>query len=310
MMQSNGMNTTQKARTLEGRMRHFETLLEQINASIDPSTQAKVEEVIRVLMELHGAGLERMLDLVWESGLAGQELINGAFAQDELASSLLLLHGLHPLSLETRVNLALEKVRPYMHSHGGDVEILGVRDDGVVQLRLDGTCHGCPSSRVTLKFAVEKAIYESAPDAAGIEVIGESNQGSGPAGIEVIGESNQGSGPAGLPTNGKVNIPLGEGWVEVPDLKSMKTGSVRVQKVVDTPILFCRVENNFYAYGSLCPKCGQLLGQAKLSGRELACPQCAHHFDVLRAGRDLDEPALHLAPYPLLQENGMVKVAV
>ncbi len=293
----NGASHSMKAKTLEGRLRHFETLLEQINASVDSSTQAKIEEVIRVLMELHGAGLERLLDLIWESGPEGKALIDGPIVQDDLASSLLLLHGLHPLSLETRVSQALEKVRPYMRSHGGDVDILGITEDGVIHLRLDGTCHGCPSSRVTLKFAVEKAIYEAAPDAAGIEVIGEND-----AEIERRGDAVR-QAEAGKIVNGK-------GWVEVRGLETLEPGAVRIQNVAEASILFCRIENSFYAYGSRCPKCGQSLGQAKMAGVELTCAQCGHRYDVMRAGRDLDEPALHLAPLPLITDSGRIQVAL
>ena len=61
------------------------------------------------------------------------------------------------------------RVRPYMRSHGGGVELLDVVGD-TVRIRLQGHCQGCPSSMVTLKLAVEKAIYEAAPDVGGIEV--------------------------------------------------------------------------------------------------------------------------------------------
>ena len=70
---------------------------------------------------------------------------------------LLLLHGLHPLDLEARVRQALDKVRPYLRSHGGNVELLGV-DEGVVRLRLEGSCHGCPSSAATMRQTIEEAI--------------------------------------------------------------------------------------------------------------------------------------------------------
>ena len=67
------------------------------------------------------------------------------------------------IAMETRVLRALEKVRPYLHSHGGDVEFVSVAD-GVVRLKLLGSCGSCPSSSVTLKNAVEEALYEAAPD--------------------------------------------------------------------------------------------------------------------------------------------------
>ena len=84
---------------------------------------------------------------------------------------MLLLYDLHPVDIETRVLAALEQVRPYLKSHGGNVEFLGLAE-GVVHLRLEGHCHGCPSSTATLRTTIEKAIYEAAPDVAGIEVEG------------------------------------------------------------------------------------------------------------------------------------------
>ena len=85
-------------------------------------------------------------------------------------ASLLVLHGLHPRDTETRVVEALDKVRPYLGSHAGGVELLGVDPEGVVRLRLEGSCDGCPSSTMTVKLAIERAIEEAAPDVTAVEV--------------------------------------------------------------------------------------------------------------------------------------------
>jgi Fe-S cluster biogenesis protein NfuA len=81
------------------------------------------------------------------------------------------LHGLHPVPVRERVIGALDEVRPYLASHGGGVELLGVAD-GVVRLRLEGSCHGCPSSAATLRGAVEEAIARAAPDVERVETEG------------------------------------------------------------------------------------------------------------------------------------------
>ena len=158
-------------RQLRERLRRMEGLLQDVEQFKDPQARAKTKEAVQVLMDLHGTALERMLDLIASTEDAGLALID-SLAKDDLVSSLLLLYGLHPVDLETRVRRALEKVRPYLHSHGGNVELLGI-PDGVVHLRLQGSCHGCPSSAMTLKTTIEEAIMEMAPDAAGIEVEGE-----------------------------------------------------------------------------------------------------------------------------------------
>jgi Fe-S cluster biogenesis protein NfuA len=125
-------------------------------------------ELMRSLMELHGAGIERMLEIAFDSRAYGSEIID-RFAGDELVAQLLLLYDLHPHGLEARAHRALEDVRPHLRSHGGNVELLGV-EDGVIRLRLQGNCHGCPSSAETLRHLIEQAIYEAAPDARAIQV--------------------------------------------------------------------------------------------------------------------------------------------
>src|SRR3712207_933528 len=106
----------------------------------------------QVLLELYGEGLARMMEVVAQ----GEECERTfkAFTEDELISHLLLLHGLHPLDVETRVVQALEEVRPYLQSHGGNVELLG-EEGGVACEGPQGSWDGCPSSTMTLKLAIE-----------------------------------------------------------------------------------------------------------------------------------------------------------
>jgi Fe-S cluster biogenesis protein NfuA len=94
------------------------------------------------------------------------------------------VHDLHPVDVETRVRHALEEVRPYLGSHGGDVELLGVAD-GVARLRLAGTCNGCPSSTVTLQNAIEEAIMRAAPDLERIDAEGVAEPSPQPALVQI-----------------------------------------------------------------------------------------------------------------------------
>src|SRR5205823_10881351 len=89
---------------------------------------------------------------------------------DELVGQLLLLHDLHPATLEERIIAALEEVRPYMGSHGGGIELVGV-SGGVARVRLEGTCSGCAASTVTLKLAVEEAVLRAAPELRAVEAV-------------------------------------------------------------------------------------------------------------------------------------------
>ena len=153
-------------REFQQRTQKIERLLNTVESTSDPHLRAVAVELMQSMMEMHGASVERLMEIVFESGAPGGEIIQ-RFAEDELVSGLLLLYDLHPLTMETRIAQALEKVRPFLQSHGGNVELLDVKE-GVVRLRLAGSCRSCPSSTETLKLAIEKTIYEEAPDVTSI----------------------------------------------------------------------------------------------------------------------------------------------
>ncbi|HEX5733021.1 MAG TPA: NifU family protein [Blastocatellia bacterium] len=152
------------------RIQRIDALVRKVETLADAEARATALELFQTIMDLHGAGLERMMEIVFDGTEAGGELID-KFARDDLVASLLLLYGLHPLDLEERVIEALEQVRPSLRSHGATVELLGVRD-GVVRVRIEKSSNGCGSSAQGLKQAVEEAIYGKAPDIAGLEVEG------------------------------------------------------------------------------------------------------------------------------------------
>ena len=145
----------------------IERLLDELQSSVDPRAYGAVEELVRQLTDLYGAGLQRILAVVRDADPA----LLDSLIKDELVASLLLVHGLHPADLEARVQVALESVRPFLAHHDGDVELLAVDPElGAVRLRLLGSCDGCPSSAVTLQLAVERAIVEAAPEVVRIDV--------------------------------------------------------------------------------------------------------------------------------------------
>jgi Fe-S cluster biogenesis protein NfuA len=153
----------------------MEELIKAVEQIPDAQTREQTRELVSTLLDLHATGLERALDLVYENENGGATMID-KLAQDNVVSNLLILHGLHPLDLETRVRAALAKVKPRLGQHGGSVELIGVTPEGGVKLRLEGNCHGCPSSRVTLKSSIEEELYAAAPDITGLEVEGAVDQ--------------------------------------------------------------------------------------------------------------------------------------
>jgi Fe-S cluster biogenesis protein NfuA len=144
---------------MDSRIERIDALLDEVEA-LDPGARDTATELVQALLELQGEGLARIAARCPELPV-----------DDELVAHLLLLHGLHPVPLAQRVRGALDEVRPYLRQHGGGVELLAI-DKGVVRLRLEGSCNGCPSSAVTLKLAVEEAIQRAAPDVERIEAEG------------------------------------------------------------------------------------------------------------------------------------------
>jgi Fe-S cluster biogenesis protein NfuA len=141
-----------------------EALLEELDAVDDAPARDTGTALVQALLELYGDGLARIVEHIAQRD---DGAIAEALADDELVAHLLMLHGLHPVPLDARVRAALDEVRPYLETHGGDVQLLDV-DQGVVRLQLQGSCSGCPSSAVTLKHAVEEAIRRTAPDVTDI----------------------------------------------------------------------------------------------------------------------------------------------
>ncbi len=286
-----------KKKEFERRLQHVESLILEVDA-LEGDAKRSAADAIRALLELHGDTIDRMLELVVERGETGQELIR-EFGADEMVGGLLLLHGLHPLSLEERVQAALATVRPYLGTHGGDVELLGLRD-GVAHLRLQGSCHGCPSSTVTLKYAIEKEIAEAAPDLVDLVVEGVTEQPSVPAGFIPL---------TAIKAPARTKRPAAEAWQAVAGLESLASGQVRIEEVDGSRLLFCMVGDTHLAYRDGCPACGQTLENARLDGALLACANCGRSYDVQKAGRSPDGDPRSLAPIPLLRESGEVRVA-
>lgn len=160
----------QNAHGLQQQLQQIEALIARIEEVADPATRAAVSEVIQAILAFHGAGIERMLEFAWEAGAVGEALIHEQFAGDSLVGALMLLHGLHPLDLETRVRQALDAVRPELRAHNGDVELVTV-DASVVRLRLLGSCQGYSLEATSLKAQIEAQIYEHAPDLVALDIL-------------------------------------------------------------------------------------------------------------------------------------------
>jgi Fe-S cluster biogenesis protein NfuA len=160
-----------KQKEVENQVESIDKMVRALEEGQDPVLRAKAKELVQALMTLHGACLERMLDVVGKNGESGKSIID-TFARDGVVKSVLLLYGLHPVDIKTRVLEALEKTQPSMPAHAVTVSFVSIDEAGMVTLRMEGKSEGCGSSASALKQAVEQAIYEAAPDISGIVMQG------------------------------------------------------------------------------------------------------------------------------------------
>ena len=264
---------------------------DRLEAIGDPFARSCAEELVGALMGLYGEGLERMFEAIAEEG---SETLRDRLIGDGVVASLMLIHGLYPVALETRVQEALDSVRPYMESHGGNVELLGI-EDGIAKLRLEGSCNGCPASASTMELAIEQALQEAAPDLEGIDVEG------------VTAAPEPAFGAFELPMSG--GGPPVSGWMALEGLDALAPGAVTGASAGGKALVVANVAGDLLAYRNRCAGCGGALDHGDLAGGTLHCPSCARGFELPRAGRCAGED-LQLEPIPLLRDGTTVRVAV
>jgi Fe-S cluster biogenesis protein NfuA len=166
-------------------MQRIGNLVQEIESSADPAVRAITKTLMQSLMDLHGAAIEKALDIVADSGEQGVSIID-RLGRDPLVSSVLILYGLHPEDLETRVVKAVDKVRPQLRKQGCEVELVSV-NDGAIRLRVETGSHTCGSTAKTLQATLEGTMYDAAPDLTSLVIEGfEEKPASGFVGLDKL----------------------------------------------------------------------------------------------------------------------------
>jgi Fe-S cluster biogenesis protein NfuA/nitrite reductase/ring-hydroxylating ferredoxin subunit len=297
-------------------------LQSRLDASSDSATREVAEELVATVVQMYGAGLETIFSALAADGEAGERIAAG-LAEDPDVASLLLIHDLHPVPLETRIAEALEKVRPYMESHGGNVDLISL-EDGVARIRLQGSCSDCKASSATLELAIKQALEEAAPDLWGLEVEGINEDPTtgmplpmaeapeqtgfelpvfnvGPSeGMSLPMASDQAAPPLRPPS-----------WYDVEGINGLGLEKIVATDVEGNGLVIANVDGTLLAYHNRCAACGgEELDRGELTAGALACPACGRSYFLPRAGRSLDGDDLQLEPIPLLQEQGRIRVAL
>jgi Fe-S cluster biogenesis protein NfuA/nitrite reductase/ring-hydroxylating ferredoxin subunit len=256
-----------------------------------------VAELDALVKTLEREGDERalmLLELVDAIHRPALKLIAEGKSDHPLARALLGMYGLVDVDEEILVEEALDEVRPYIHSHGGEVELLEV-EDGVVRIRMSGSCHGCAASTQTLKRGIEESLRTNYPGFR--QVVAEEVNGpveaSGPL-LQIEGVEH-------------ARRPV---FVEAGGTGDVGPGEIRATEVDGVPVLLVNVDGEVYAFRNACPVDGMSLEGARLSDTVLVCPWHNCAFDA-RSGKRLDdEGGADLPVVPIAIHKDRLQVAV
>ncbi len=283
-----------------------EELLEMLKSGGFGAAAPAAEELVALLVGLYGDGLAAIMTVLADQGPQGEAMI-ARIADDPLVESLLLLHDLHPLDVDARIQRALDRVRPYLGSHAGGVEYLGVFD-GIARLKLEGSCHGCPSSTVTVQLAITGAVQDAAPEVTEVVVEGMTTVPE-PTLLQIGLRPDTVPAEAGVPDRAEASHLAGVGWVMLPNIGPPSSRPISAS-ADGIAVLVCSVRGTLYAYRDSCAACESTLADGELDREVLTCHSCGARYNVRLAGKHVEDPALHLDPLPLLADSQGVRVAV
>lgn len=273
----------------------------ELQALLDGQTGSGREAILGVVDKvehLHAEGWRRLLEAAGRGGWADR--LAAAVTEDPVLTTLLLACGLLEPGLAARVEMALDRTRPYLRSHGGDVELVGI-ENGVVRVRLVGACQGCPASSMTLRHVVEQAIVSSVPEIEGLEVV----TGEGeplPSGATAFPVQVEEPAPAGA---GELPADTAE-WVAVARFEEVPADRVLGVELGDLSAGLVRVGDAVRAFVARCPHADYPLGDAPVrGGRWVTCPGHGYGFDAVTGACNLD-PDLRLEFLDVRVEAGRV----
>ena len=286
-------------------------------SGMDASHRATAKELKAGLEAFHADALRRVVRALKDDE-RGRELLFG-LVEDPVVHAALSLHGILRAPPQVRAEQALDGIRPYLESHGGDVELVELTSDGVARVRMLGACNGCSMTSQTLTNAVQVALVEQLPDLEGIEVV-EDDPGTASALIAPSSLFQRPTdGPAAVTATDAGPTPPADAlapsgaddpsapqhrtsWVRGPGLLEVADPGSAVVDVEGTSVLVVRDGGVVRAYRNACGHLGLELDDAVVGRGRVVCGHHGHQFD-LGTGAGLTDPGSGLTPVPCRVEG-------
>lgn len=233
--------------------------LEHVVGAWGESRQLTVQALTSAIADLNKAAFRRLIRNLRIDPTARHLLAEAA--TDPLVYGVLRFHGLAKDSLQSRLEKALDEVRPFMATHGGDVELVAVKPPDTVEVRLVGACQGCPASSPTLSEGVEKSIRSHCPEIVHIHQVskGPSESGTSRGAVASHGEST-------VHFTSPFALHASSGWIDAADLADIPEGGIFERRIKDRSVLLSQQRGNVSCLDNLRPS-GHAAGDGRSAGR-------------------------------------------
>ena len=280
--------TQVKEETFEDLARRVDKVFGDVNLLSDADAKMKAVALKDAVEAFNKLGLTRIVQKL-KSDEAGKRLLF-ELVDDPAVYALFALHGIVKQDLSPKIVQVLESVRPFMKSHGGDVEFVKIEGETVF-VRLQGSCNGCSQSAVTLRNNVEEAVKSNFPQIKAVEVV--PNEPPAPSLVQIA--------PAGNLQN--------KGWTKTLAIEDLPVGKMRAFETSVTNILLVNADNKLAAFRNECPHQGLPMDGGFLDSEAcvLSCPWHGFRFDASN-GECLTAPTAQLEAFPLRVQDGFIFV--
>lgn len=267
--------------------------LETIVAGWDEARVLTVQALKSAIEGLHKEALTRLIRALKDDPSAGVRLREAL--GDPVIYGVLRFHGLIKAPLAERVNLALAEVRPALAGHGGDVELVAIKLPDTVELRLVGSCHGCPASGQTLSEGVEKAIRAHCPEILHI------NQ------VSRAAPESRGDGRSTVHFISPFALHAKTGWLDAGVLADIPEGGVSERKLTGRSVLLAKRGEQVSCFDNACAHLGMPLEMGDVQDGVITCTYHGFRY-LLETGECLTAPEVQLKVHAVRVTGNRVQV--